>query len=156
MLQGYWRIALKRFHSMSYQAYKFYFFYTLISTWTFFDSEYAIILSSNDYRSHASLPSSVLFFGFVSNVKDLNINTVVPLYNVQLEDLYSFNRTKYWITLLTWISGRTVSAMSSIAFNALKFNLLQEKSSVLKYEPFKECWHLPESSIFDTGRRRGK
>lgn len=83
-------------------------------------------------------PAVTLSHGFVSDVKNLYINTVVPLYNVQLEDLYSSNRTKYGITLLTLVSGRTVSEMFSIAFNALKFNLLQAKSSMLKYESFKE------------------
>ena len=101
-------------------------------------------------------PAVTLSHGFVSDVKNLYINTVVPLYNVQLEDLYSSNRTKYWITLLTLVSGRTVSAMFSIAFNALKFDLLQAKSSMLKYEPFRERWHLPESSVFGTGRGRRK
>ena len=41
-------------------------------------SDYAIILSSNDYRCRVFLPTSFLFFGFVSH-KDLYMNAVVPL-----------------------------------------------------------------------------
>lgn len=84
----------------------------------FFNSDYAIILSTNDYRSHAFWPASFLFLGFVSDVKDPYMNTVIPLWHpINLKTCIHL-RTKYWIALLTLISGRTVSRMSSIAFNA--------------------------------------
>lgn len=50
----------------------------------FFNSDYAIILSTNDYRSHAFWPASFLFLDFVSDVKDPYMNTVIPLCNTQL------------------------------------------------------------------------